>query len=113
MFTEGLQTVKARHGQARGPAPTKVLTGNMERLWRVWFSFYELGLFDERELRLRPCPGLCIDGRGKLNPPLQSGRHPAALSPPPLEHLRKETHTQRWSLARQTPLQDHSWIGKC
>ena len=28
-----------------------------EGVWRVWFSFYELGLFDEREWRLQPCPG--------------------------------------------------------
>ena len=28
-----------------------------EGLWRVWFCFYELGLFDERELCLRPGTG--------------------------------------------------------
>ena len=44
-----------------------------EGLWRVWFSFYELGLFDERELRLRPCPGPAAgrssgDGTGLRSP---------------------------------------------
>ncbi len=28
-----------------------------EGVWRVWFSFYELGVFEERERRLRPSKG--------------------------------------------------------
>ena len=39
--------------------------------------------------------------------------HTRLRFPPPSNTLRKEIHTQRWPLARPTPFQDHSWIGKC
>ena len=44
-----------------------------EGLWRVWFCFYELGLFDERELCLRPRTGPAAghssgDGTGLRSP---------------------------------------------
>ena len=44
-----------------------------EGLWRVWFCFYELGLFDERELCLRPGTGPAAghssaDGTGLRSP---------------------------------------------
>ena len=38
---------------------------------------------------------------------------PSPLPPSPSNTLRKEIHSQRRPLARSTPFQDHSWIGKC
>ena len=52
-----------------------------EGMWRVWFSFYELGLFDEREWRLRPCPGPAAGRSSGVGP--DCGRPPGFLRPAP------------------------------
>ena len=50
-------------------------------LWRVWFSFYELGRFDEREGRLLPRPEpVGEDGSSGEGP--DSGRPRAPSAPP-------------------------------
>ena len=53
-----------------------------EGLWRVWFSFYELGRLDERQGRLLPpaSPGRTGARAGKE---LDSGRPPGSLRPAP------------------------------
>jgi len=52
-----------------------------DRLWRVWFSFYELGELDEREGRLRPRPEPAgEDGSSGAGP--DSGRPPAPSARP-------------------------------
>ena len=51
-------------------------------LWRVWFSFYELGELDEREGRLRPRPEPAGEGGSSgAEPGLRSPS--GSLRPPP------------------------------
>ncbi len=52
-----------------------------EGVWRVWFSFYELGLFDERGWRLRPCPDPAAGHSSEVGP--DCGRPPGSLRPAP------------------------------
>ena len=55
-------------------------------VWRVWFSFYELGIFDEREGRLGP-PGDWVGESAPAGEGAGAGRPPGSLCllPPPRE----------------------------
>ena len=52
-----------------------------ERLWRVWFSFYELGWLDERQGRLSPPGPEGAGARPRRGP--DSGRPAGSLRPAP------------------------------
>ena len=55
-------------GRALGGEPIG-LEPIAEGLWRVWFSFYELGEFDEAQLAIRPCPASFQSGDQKDQKP--------------------------------------------
>jgi len=74
-----------------------------DRLWRVWFSFYELGELDEREGRLRPRPEPAgEDGSSGAGPDSGRPRAPSARPRPGRKVLPMSRSVQVWPFQQRS-----------